>query len=72
MYWTDWGEPAKIERAGMDGSSRSVLVQDNLMWPNGLAIDQQRGLLYWSDAGVKRIEYSDLSGLNRKVLKYGV
>jgi hypothetical protein len=22
MYWTDWGEDPRIERAGMDGSNR--------------------------------------------------
>lgn len=22
MYWTDWGEEPRIERAGMDGSNR--------------------------------------------------
>ena len=24
MFWTDWGNEARIERAGMDGSHRSV------------------------------------------------
>lgn len=24
MFWTDWGEKARIEKAGMDGSHRSV------------------------------------------------
>lgn len=27
MYWTDWGDDARIERAGMDGSHRSVRLQ---------------------------------------------
>lgn len=24
MFWTDWGQRAKIERAGMDGNRREV------------------------------------------------
>lgn len=24
MFWTDWGQQAKIERAGMDGKLREV------------------------------------------------
>lgn len=24
MFWTDWGQEAKIERAGMDGKFREV------------------------------------------------
>ncbi|XP_035673046.1 low-density lipoprotein receptor-related protein 6-like [Branchiostoma floridae] len=40
MYWTDWGSPPRIERARMDGTQRSVIV--NVVqgqWPNGLALD---------------------------------
>ena len=39
MFWTDWGVPAKIERAGMDGSNRITIVSKDLKWPNGIAID---------------------------------
>ena len=43
MYWSDWGEPAKIEKAGLDGSQRTTLVSHgmysaNIEWPNGLTI----------------------------------
>ena len=67
MYWTDWGDRAKIERAGMDGKDREVIVHHNMTWPNGLAIDYDQGRLYWADAGGKTIESSDLNGDNRKV-----
>jgi len=52
MYWSDWGSTpsAKIERAGMDGSNRSVVIPSHLMWPNALAIDEDQGLLIWGDA----------------------
>ena len=67
MYWTDWGDDPKIERAGMDGKERHVIVRSNLTWPNGLAIDYSELRLYWVDAGTKRIEYTDLDGQNRQV-----
>ena len=38
MYWTDWGENARIERAGLDGSHRSPVVSTDIQWPNGLTI----------------------------------
>lgn len=68
MFWTDWGKRAKIERAGMDGEARRVLVDTNLKWPNGLAIDHARQLLYWLDASTKSIEMAALDGSQRKAL----
>lgn len=50
MYWTDWGENAKLERSGMDGSGRAVLISNNLGWPNGLAVDKAGSQLLWADA----------------------
>jgi len=38
LYWTDWGNVAKIERAALDGTERSVIVNTSLEWPNGLTI----------------------------------
>lgn len=56
MYWTDWGEHPKIERANLDGTARLVLVNSSLGWPNGLAIDYTAGNLYWGDAKTDKIE----------------
>lgn len=50
MYWTDWGEHAKLERSGMDGSDRTVLINHNLGWPNGLTVDKASSQLLWADA----------------------
>jgi len=30
MFWTDWSDEARIERAGMDGSHRSVGNENNV------------------------------------------
>lgn len=68
MYWSDWGKAAKIEIAAMDGSERRDLINVNLTWPNGLAIDFEKKRLYWADGGTSKIEYSDLDGKHRTVL----
>uniref|UniRef100_A0A8C6LAN2 Low density lipoprotein receptor-related protein 4 n=1 Tax=Nothobranchius furzeri TaxID=105023 RepID=A0A8C6LAN2_NOTFU len=68
MYWTDWGEHAKLERSAMDGTGRVVLINNNLGWPNGLAIDMAGSQLLWADAHTERIEVSDLNGQNRRTL----
>lgn len=38
LFWTDWGKQ-RIERSLMDGSDRKVIVDSNLGFPTGLAID---------------------------------
>ena len=39
MFWTDWGEQRKIERASYDGSDRRTLVSYALLYVNALALD---------------------------------
>ena len=68
MYWTDWGQPATIEKASMDGSSHTILHNTGLGWPNGIALDQDTQNLYWVDAQLDRIETSRTDGTGRRVL----
>lgn len=51
LFWTDWGDVAKIERASLNGdpSTREVIVDQNIFWPNGLTLDYDRQQLYWVD-----------------------
>lgn len=58
MYWTDWGEIPKIERATLDGTERVVMVNTSLGWPNGLALDYAERKIYWGDAKTDKIEVS--------------
>ncbi|XP_054157104.1 very low-density lipoprotein receptor-like isoform X1 [Oppia nitens] len=67
VYWTEWGEHPGIYMAGMDGSNKHHLINNNLIWPNGIALDSATNRLYWSDAKVGRIEYMDLK-TNQRVI----
>lgn len=68
MFFSDWGQTPLIERAGMDGSERQSIVSENLIWPNGLALDRENGRLYFVDAGTKTLEYVNFDGTGRNRL----
>lgn len=62
LFWSDWGEHARIERANMDGSGRTAVVTTELVHPNGLALDFDEGRLYWCDGYNDVIEYANFDG----------
>lgn len=68
MYWSDWGSVAMIEKASMDGASRTVLHNTSLTWPNALTLDIPTQTLYWADASLDKIERSSVDGSNRQLL----
>lgn len=68
MYWTDWGETPKVEKAGMDGTHRKTIVTSNIQWPNGLTIDYETNRLFWVDAKLHIIGSSDFDGMDRRVI----
>lgn len=70
MYWTDWGEEPRIERAGMDGSNRKIIVEVDIYWPNGLTIDLDEQKLYWADAKLSFIHRANLDGSSRSVCSH--
>ncbi|XP_049888265.1 low-density lipoprotein receptor-related protein 6 [Pectinophora gossypiella] len=75
MFWTDWGEVPKIERAGMNGdpSTRKVIVKDEIFWPNGITVDYDNNLIYWVDAKLQFVDVIDYNGLKKKrIVKEGL
>ncbi|KAJ0179555.1 hypothetical protein K1T71_005267 [Dendrolimus kikuchii] len=75
MFWTDWGEVPKIEKAGMNGdpATRKVIVKDKIFWPNGITVDYDNNLIYWVDAKLHFVDVVDFNGgKRRKVVKGGL
>ena len=62
LFWSDWGRQPKIEKAGMDGTHREVLVKDGLVWPNGITLDLVGERLYWVDAKLHRLSSLSVHG----------
>lgn len=62
MFWTEVGNGAKIERAGMDGSQRKVVVNSSLKWPGDIAVDTISERIYWSEETLKAIGSATLDG----------
>ena len=67
MYISVWGKEPHIERAALDGSLRSSILT-RIGRVNGLAIDFVDRKLFWADLDDKKIESSDLTGQNRRVV----
>ncbi|XP_077005710.1 low-density lipoprotein receptor-related protein 8 isoform X10 [Tamandua tetradactyla] len=68
MYWSDWGYQAKIEKSGLNGVDRQILVSDNIEWPNGITLDLLSQRLYWVDSKLHQLSSIDFNGGNRKIL----
>lgn len=49
----------------MDGTNRSVIVEEKITWPNGLTLDFINDRIYWADAREDYIEFASLDGTNR-------
>ncbi|XP_076088432.1 low-density lipoprotein receptor-related protein 2-like [Mytilus galloprovincialis] len=71
LYWTDWNLSPYIGRIGMDGSNATRIIKEKIGWPNALAIDYETDRLWWGDAHLDFIEFSDLDGKNRHIVLQG-
>ncbi|XP_062398823.1 prolow-density lipoprotein receptor-related protein 1 [Sardina pilchardus] len=69
MFWSEMGGEARIERAGMDGSDRRLLIKDGLRWPVGLAVDSLGQRIYWTDEKLKCIGSTTFDGGDVKLLQ---
>ncbi|XP_053386774.1 protein sidekick-1-like isoform X2 [Mercenaria mercenaria] len=69
VYWTNWNnEEPKIQRMNLIGEDVEAIITKNIRFPNGLTIDHKAKKLYWSDAGLDKIERCDMDGSNRVVI----
>lgn len=65
LFWTDWGENPRIERVGMDGTERSVIISTKIYWPNGLALDVATKRVYFADSKLDFIDTCLYNGTGR-------
>ena len=66
LFWTDWGEHPRIERVGMDGANREVIISTKIYWPNGLALDIPTKRLYFADSKLDFIDFCNYDGTGRQ------
>lgn len=74
MFWIDNSSHPVIERASFDGSNRAIVISDNLVNPQTLAVDYNSNavpLLFWINTvnGFRVIEYSYFNGSGRRQLR---
>ncbi|XP_016532550.1 low-density lipoprotein receptor-related protein 2 isoform X4 [Poecilia formosa] len=69
MLWSEIGSVPQIERSGMDGSQRKVLVSQDLSWPVSLAYDFLDDKVYWADEKLHCIGSASLDGNDIKILQ---
>ncbi|XP_042069383.1 nidogen-2 [Haplochromis burtoni] len=68
VYWTDLSARS-INRASMvSGAEPEVLINTNLVSPEGLAVDVKRRLMFWVDSTPDVIERANLDGSGRRTL----
>jgi low density lipoprotein-related protein 2 len=66
LFWTDWGENPRIERVGMDGTNRSVIISSKIYWPNGLTLDIVNQRVYFADSKLDFIDFCYYNGTGRQ------
>ncbi|XP_062417347.1 nidogen-2 isoform X2 [Pungitius pungitius] len=68
VYWTDLSART-INRASMAaGAEPEILINTNLVSPEGLAVDAKRRLMFWVDSNPDMIESANLDGSGRRTL----
>lgn len=71
LFWADYGQNPKIERALLDGTNRTVLVSSGIMTPRGLALDWKTGYVYWVDDSLDMIARVSPQGGETEIVRYG-
>ena len=73
LFFSSWHLQAFIAKMGMDGSGfkRILTWENDIAWPNALTIDYFTDRLYFADAHLDYIAFTDLDGKNRHVVLSG-
>lgn len=71
LFWADYGQNPKIERAFLDATNRTVLVSEGIVTPRGLAVDHSNGYIYWVDDSLDMIARISPDGGETEIVRYG-
>ncbi|UYV74241.1 LRP1B, partial [Cordylochernes scorpioides] len=72
MFFSEWGNtPPHIQRARLDGSERTRLVEHKIVYPCGLTLDYPSEMVYWVDTYLDNVERVDYNGQNRHTVAHG-
>lgn len=71
LFFSDYGNAAKLERCSLDGSERSRIVQTGIEQPTALTLDLVKKLVYWADVYLDFIAVVDYGGGNRQTIIRG-
>lgn len=72
MFVTEWGSAAPVlERARLDGTERTKLVEQKIVYPFGIAVDLPREEVYWVDTYLDMVERISYDGSRRTTVFRG-
>ncbi|NXA51771.1 LRP1B protein, partial [Nothocercus julius] len=71
LFFTDYGNVAKVERCDMDGMNRTWIVDSNIEQPTALALDLINKYVYWVDIYLDNLEVVDYQGRKRHTVMRG-
>lgn len=68
VYWTDLSARTINRASIVAGAEPEILINTNLVSPEGLAVDVKRRLMFWVDSNPDMIESANLDGSGRRTL----
>ncbi|KAK4817560.1 hypothetical protein QYF61_020009 [Mycteria americana] len=71
LFFTDYGNAAKVERCDMDGMNRTWIVDSKIEQPTALALDLVNKYVYWVDIYLDSVEVVDYQGRKRHTIIKG-
>ena len=68
MFWSEYGSPSSISRLHLSEGSIKEKILDDLGEVDGIAVEWETGLIYWTDYMYETIEVAKIDGTYRKTL----
>jgi len=68
LFVTEWGSRPGIVKMNLDGSRRETIISTDIVWPNGIAVDETTERIFWTDRSLMRIESATTYGGDRRIV----